>query len=211
MLPRVGNVGRIFLSLFFSFLLHFTLLIPCRDVHAQSLTETASPVEEVESERTGLVKYHGKWMTVKEKNALFEVEIMHAQRLLDEASALYRTDSPEDIALLFKQTEQFVSNFEDGEVMDKRLEEKLLLLVGFLYVSADRSVAEMKLDLEKQTELIAFPEKHKRLEEFSREVHFPLMRLLASQMVAYVSRNGREKLDKLMVDNNLGDVLRRLK
>jgi hypothetical protein len=133
--------------------------------------------------------------------------------LLDESYALHRTGSPEEVALLFKQTEDCMGRFELDETMNKHIEEKLLLLLGFLYLAADRIAKEMKQELLKQTKIenpIAVLEGHKRFQSFSTEVHVPLMSVLGKRINAYVSRNGEEEFNELMTDNALGGVLRQL-
>ena len=168
---------------------------------------------EDECGRMGMIRYHRNCMTIKGKTSLVELEIRHVQRLLDESYALYQLGSPEGTALLFKQTEEFMSQFELDDTMNKHIKEKLLLLLGFLYLAADRTAKEMRQDLLKQTEIgdpVVFLEKHGRLHAFSTEVHIPLMRFLAREIDEYMLLNGQEKFDKLMRENRLGCLLQDL-
>ncbi|MBI4832993.1 MAG: hypothetical protein HY801_15855 [Candidatus Lindowbacteria bacterium] len=111
---------------------------------------------------------------------------------------------------MFKQTEQFVKKFDADESVDEHIQEKTLLLLGFLYPPADRIAKEMKREIAELKDPLEFPEKHRRLEAFSTEVYVPLMELLSKRVGAYVSRHGKEKLDKLFIDNDLTDLLQHL-
>jgi len=158
----------------------------------------------------GLVRYHEQCMTIENRNKLFEMEIRHVEDLLGEAIKLYATTSLKDVDTVFHQAEEFAAKFETDEIMDERIEEKLLLILGFLYVPTDRIDREMKREMEnpKATEQpIAFFERYTRMQAFVEQLHIPLMSLLGERMDAYVVRHGGEKFEKLMADNSLGSIL----
>lgn len=96
----------------------------------------------------GLIRYHEECMTIENRSKLFEMEIRHVEDLLGEAIKLYATTSLKDVDTVFHQAEEFATKFEADEIMDERIEEKLLLVLGFLYVPIDRISREMKQEME---------------------------------------------------------------
>ena len=168
---------------------------------------------EEECLKRGKIRYHGKCMETSERDMLFEWEIRHVEALIGKAHTLYQGVSLDRIAMLFKETEEFVQKFESDTTMDRHMEEKMLLLLGFLYVPADELNQGMsrKLDEQaKENDPFVFLKEYGRMDGFSRQVYIPLMRLLGRKIDAYVIRHGREEFDRLMADNNLSYVLREL-
>jgi tetratricopeptide (TPR) repeat protein len=164
-------------------------------------------LESARKAELGLQKYHGRWMKPEEKAAHVELEIVHVQALLDESNDLSRTSSVEGISYLFHQTQQFLEQFTADDSLDVHIEEKTLLLLASLHVQADGLKKTMRQELDDPKDLMDFPLRLQRLERFSSEVCLPLMQLLAPRMLAYVSRNGKDKFIHLMSDNNLGAIL----
>jgi hypothetical protein len=155
----------------------------------------------------GLVRYHGKCISPTEKAARIELEIIHAQKLVNEARNLYENASEYQVALLFDQTKQFLADFRSDDEVDEHLEEKILLLLGFLYLPADMLFKDMQRSVKDERNRENFLADHERLEKFSAEVHTPLLRLLAQKMVAYAERHGEENLRRLLSDNHLRPLL----
>lgn len=156
-----------------------------------------------------MLRYHGKCMREDERDALFELEIRHVESLLNDAIALYRNATPEDVGWVFHQAEQFLDKFEPDEIMDERIEEKLLLLLGFTYKPADRIAKQMKLEMADPAAAagtLALLEQYSRTQGFLDQVHIPLMKLLGNRMDAYAVRHGTQKLEKLLVNNGLGEI-----
>lgn len=155
----------------------------------------------------GLVRYHGKCISATEKTARIELEILHAQKLLAEAHSLYENSSEYQVALLFDQTKQFLAEFRPDDEINQHIEEKVLLVLGFLYVPADALFKEMQHKVRDEKNRADFLMDHERLEKFSAEVHAPLLRLLAQKMVDYAERHGEKNLKRLLMNNNLGTLL----
>jgi len=188
---------------------------PNRDV--ERLKEKAGVMigtfEEERCRKKEMVRYHGKCMKTEERDTLFELEIRHVESLLNDAIALYETATAEDIDWVFHRADQFAGKFEADEVMDERIEEKLLLLLAFTHKSADRLAKSMKSEMNNAGTpegAFAFLERYGRTEAFLNQVCIPLMRLLGKQMDAYAVRHGRKKLEKLLANNSLGDILSQL-
>ena len=183
----------------------------CQSISA--IAQAVAPSEVAKCEETGSVRYHGECMTAREKNSYVDSEIIHIQKLLDEAQAQYRTIPAERLALMFKQTEDFARKFEHDEPIDEHIEEKMILLLGFLYMPAERLAKEMKMRVEQKRlagNPIAVLEEHDKAEAFSARVHVPIMTLFGERIRIYVSHHGRKQFEKLMFDNSLGDIVRLL-
>ncbi len=166
--------------------------------------------EEERCRKRGMVRYHGTCMEEEERSALFELEIRHLESLLGDAISMYEIATPEDVGWAFHQAEQFADKVEQDEVIDERIEEKLLLLLGFIYKSSDRLANEMKREMQNPKgpgEMLAFLEKRERMNAFLNQVHIPLMRLLGKQMDAYVLWHGMKGLEKLLTNNSLREIL----
>ncbi len=163
--------------------------------------------------KKGLVSYHGKCMEAEEKSALFELEIRHVEILLNQTREIYKATAPESVALAFHEAEEFVSRFEADRIIDDRMAEKLLLLLGFLYTPVDTLAKQMREELEDPEapeDILVFLDRRERMNSFLEEVHIPLMRLLGKRIDAYIARHGKEKFDRLMADNSLADILKHL-
>ncbi len=188
---------------------------PNRDV--ERLKEKAGVMigtfEEERCRKKEMVRYHGKCMETEERDALFELEIRHVESLLNDAIALYETATAEDVDWAFHQADEFADKFEADEVMDERIEEKLLLLLAFIHKAADRLTKSMKSEMNNAGTpegTFVFLEKYGKTEAFLNQVCIPLMRLLGKQVDAYAVRHGRKELEKLLADNSLGDILSQL-
>jgi hypothetical protein len=156
--------------------------------------------------RAGMVRYHGQCMAPEDRNILFETEIRHVESLLQEALTQYQTTDAQTLALSFREVEEFVATFQPREVMDERLAGKLILVLGYLYMPADRLIAELR-NTEKTGGLFEFLDRQERLAAFSEQVHIPLMQLFGERIDDYVARYGYERFARLMRDNGLADVL----
>ena len=158
----------------------------------------------------GLVRYHGKCMKAEEKAFLFDIEVRHVENLLHEAILLYQAATPEEVAFAFDHAENFIDKFELDEVIDERITEKTILLLGFIFRPADKWNREMREALRKDKlpkNPIDFLKRQKKTEDFSEQVYIPLMKLLAEQIADYEMQNGKEEFNRLMADNGLGDIL----
>ena len=177
------------------------------------LKQIRESFEEEKCKNQGMVRYHGRCMKEKDKLARLEMELKHVENLLYEAILLYRTDSPEVVGWMFQRTEEFVDEFSKDPVMDRRIAEKVLLLLGYIYLSADRLANEMKVALkeqEKGEKSLSFLNEYAQMEFFSVHVHNPILELFGKQIDTYISLYGRGAFAKFMIDNNRQDILENL-
>jgi len=189
-----------------------------RESELKAVLEKAKvALESYESERCrekNLVRYHGKCMEFEERNALFELEVRHVETLLVEAIEIYNTASLQEVDWMFNKADQFMSKFHENEIMDRRIADKVLILLGFIYLSSERMSESLEIELEemeKSEKLVDILEGRKKVEAFSLRVHVPLMDVFGKQIDAYISRYGRRSLATLMIDNSLTEVLNKLK
>ncbi len=174
------------------------------------LKEMIGFLKEEKCKNLGMVRYHDRCMKAEEKLARLEVELKHVENLLYEATLLYRTDSPEMVGWMFQRSEEFVGEFSEDRVMDRRIAEKALLLFGHIYLPANRLANEMKDALkgqEKEEKPLLFLDAHAQMEFFLVRVHNPTMDLFGKQIDIYISLYGRRAFEKLMIDNDLQDIL----
>jgi hypothetical protein len=158
----------------------------------------------------GLVRYHGKCIKPEERSFLFETEIRHVESLLNEAIRLYQIATPEEIAFSFNHADRFIDKFEFDEVIDERMAKKIILLLGYIFIPAEKWDRELRQTLQEKpvpTDPMAFLTQQKRMESFSRQVYVPLMTRLAEQMAEYESQYGKEDFRRFMRDNGLEDIL----
>lgn len=174
------------------------------------LKEMIGFLKEKKCKNLGMVRYHDRCMKAEDKLARLEIELKHVENLLHEATLLYRTDSPEMVGWMLQRSEEFVGEFSEDRVMDRRIAEKALLLLAHIYLPANRLANEMKAALKEQKKgenPLSFLDAHAQMEVFSVRVHNPVMELFGKQIDTYISLYGRRAFEKLMTDNDLQDIL----
>jgi hypothetical protein len=152
-------------------------------------------------------------MTENEKTVMFEAEIVRVGRLIDAAVAMYRTATPEDVASVFHEYEELMAQFEADRFVDERIAKKTIVLLGFLYLSADTVLQQIKSELnnlESSQDPFSFMRTQLKLARFSEDTYTPIANALALHIRAFIDQRGEERFETFMRENRLDGVLRKL-